>query len=65
MIPVNEDGAPLKRKGVFVTSLEQWESFKSLLNNEKAYDLIKNIDGVRKQKSFTSASENNGEVLEL
>jgi hypothetical protein len=65
LIPVNEDGAPLKRKGVFITSLEQWESFKSLLNNEKAHDLIKNIDGMRKQKAFTSVPENNGEVLEL
>lgn len=65
LIPVNEDGVPLKRKGVFITSLEQWESFKLLLNNEKAFDLIKNIDDMKKRKAFKSASEDNGEVLEL
>ena len=64
LIPVKEDGTPLKRKGVFITSMEQWESFKSLLNNEKAHDLIKNIDDMKKQKAV-SASEDNGEVLEL
>lgn len=65
LIPVNEDGTPLKRKGVFITSLEQWESFKSILNNEKAHDLIKNIDGMKKQKAVISSSEDNGDVLEL
>ncbi|MHA1344767.1 MAG: hypothetical protein ACTSVO_06675 [Candidatus Heimdallarchaeaceae archaeon] len=65
LIPVNEDGVPLKRKGVFITSLEQWESFKLLLNDEKAFDLIKNIDEMRKRKAFKGASEDNGEVLEL
>jgi hypothetical protein len=65
VLPVNEDGKPLKRKGVYFTSLEQWEAFKSILNNEKAQDLIENIDGMKKQKAVTSASEDNGEVLEL
>ena len=65
LVPVNEDGAPLKRKGIFITSLEQWEAFKLLLNNPKALDLIKNIDDMRKQKAGKSASEDSGEVLEL
>jgi hypothetical protein len=65
LIPVNEDGTPLKRKGIFITSIEQWESFKSILNNEKAHDLIKNIDNIRKHKAVTNMSEDNGEVLEL
>ncbi len=65
LIAVNEDGTTLKKKGVYITSLEQWESFKSILNNEKAHDLIKNIDNMRKQKAVTNTSEDNGEVLEL
>lgn len=63
--PVREDGTLLKRKGVFITSLEQWNSFRSLLNNEKAEDLIKNIDEMRQQKSSKDTSEDDGEVLEL
>ncbi|MBY9001115.1 MAG: hypothetical protein KGD64_09385, partial [Candidatus Heimdallarchaeota archaeon] len=65
LLPVNEDGTPLKRKGVFITSLEQWEAYKMLLNDPKAQDLITNIDDMRKQKAVKSVSEDNGEVLEL
>ncbi len=63
--PVNEEGKPLKPKGVYITSLEQWEAFKLIFDNEKAHDLIQNIDGMRKQRKVTSASEDNGKVLEL
>lgn len=67
LIPVNEEGIPLKRKGkgLFITSLEQWEAFKSLLNNKKAQDLIVNIDSMKKPKITKEDSEENEEVFEV
>jgi len=41
IIPVREDGIPLKRKGLFVTSLEQWEAFKEIFTNPKLLILFK------------------------
>ena len=66
LIPINKEGIPLKRKGkgLFITSLEQWEAFRELLNNEKAYDLIVNIDGM-KTKATSESSDENGEVFEV
>ena len=67
IIPVNEAGIPLKRrgKGLFVTSLEQWEAFKDIFNDEKALDLIKSIDEMRKTRLTTVEESTEEEVFEV
>ena len=67
IIPVNEAGIPLKRrgKGLFVTSLEQWEAFKDIFNDEKALDLIKSIDEMRKTRLTTVEESIEEEVFEV
>lgn len=67
IIPVNKEGIPLKRKGkgLFITSLEQWEAFKDIFNNDKALDLIKSINDMRKTRLSTEEEEEEEEVFEV
>jgi hypothetical protein len=62
--PVNKEGNPVKRKGLYITSLDQWEAFKELFVNPKAFDLITNIDELRKERTSESPEES-GEVFEI
>ena len=64
IIPAREDGTPLKRKGLFVTSLEQWEAFKEIFTNPKAFDLIQSINNLRAPRAATP-EEAEGEVFEV
>ncbi len=64
LLPVNEEGVPVKRKALFITSLDQWEAFQEVFSNPKALDLITNINEFRKEKT-AEASEESGEVFEL
>lgn len=66
IIPVNEEGIPLKRrgKGLFITSLEQWEAFKAIFGNPKAFDLIESINSMRKPRVQVS-EESEEEVFEV
>ncbi len=61
--PEREDGTPLKRKGLFITSLEQWEAFKEIFSNTKAFDLIQSINNLKTPK--TVAPEEAEEVFEV
>ena len=67
IIPVNEEGIPLKRrgKGLFITSLEQWEAFKDIFNNEKARDLIESINDIRKARVSAIEESVDEEVFEV
>ena len=67
IIPVNEDGVPLKRKGkgLFITSLEQWSAFKDIFNNEKAHDLINSINEIRRSRLAVVEETEEEEVFEV
>jgi len=67
IIPVNEEGIPLKRrgKGLFVTSLEQWEAFKDIFNNDKAFDLIQSINEMKKSRFSGTEEVSDEEVFEV
>ncbi|MHA1224653.1 MAG: hypothetical protein ACTSP3_15625 [Candidatus Heimdallarchaeaceae archaeon] len=67
ILPVNEEGKPLKRreKALFITSLEQWEAFKKIFNNKKGYDLILNIDSLRKDRAPQESNDESQEVFEI
>ncbi|MHA1115909.1 MAG: hypothetical protein K9W45_07585 [Candidatus Heimdallarchaeum aukensis] len=65
IIPTDEEGKPLKRKGVFITSLEQWDSMKRIFNDEKATELIENIEKMRQKREIKEDKEDTGEVFEL
>jgi len=64
LIPVNEEGVPVKRKALFITSLEQWKAFADVFNNPKALDLITNINELRKE-TVTESAEESEEVFEI
>lgn len=65
IIPLNEEGNPLKRKGLFVTSIEQFEAFKNIFIDEKAHDLITGIDALIEKKVITKDSSEKEDVFEL
>lgn len=58
IIPVDDDGNPMKRKGLFVTSFEQWDAFKDVFANDKVEDLIRNIDELKNLQKPESDEEN-------
>lgn len=64
LLPVNEEGVAIKRKALFITSLEQWDAFQEVFSNPKALDLITNINELRKEKA-AEASEESEEVFEI
>jgi hypothetical protein len=67
IIPINEAGIPLKRKGkgLFITSLEQWEAFKEIFNNDKALDLINSINDLRRTRVAVAEEAADEEVFEV
>ncbi len=67
IIPTDENGKPLKRKGIFLTSFDQWKALKTILADERAEELIKAIDEIRKQQETDEKAEEgeNEEVFEL
>ena len=64
LLPVNEDGVPVKKKGLFVTSIDQWEAFKELFNSPKALDLISTISELKKERAIEPTEESE-EVFEI
>ncbi len=62
--PVNEEGFPMKKKGIYITSINQWEAFKELFDSPKALDLITTITELKREKA-TGTSEQPKEVFEL
>lgn len=65
IVPIREDGSPLKRKGFYVTSLEQWEAFKEIFNDPKAFDLIQSINNLRTPRTSTTEETEEEEVFEV
>ena len=64
LLPVNEEGIPVKKKGLFITSINQWEAFKELFNSPKALDLINNISELKKERAVEPTEESE-EVFEI
>ncbi|NPD87244.1 MAG: hypothetical protein HGN29_00880 [Asgard group archaeon] len=64
LLPVKEDGIPVKKKGLFITSTDQWEAFKELFNSSKAFDLITTISELKKERAVEPAEESE-EVFEI
>jgi len=64
LLPVKEDGIPVKKKGLFITSIEQWEAFKDLFNSPKALDLISTITELKKERAIEPTEESE-EVFEI
>lgn len=50
--PLNDNGKPLKRKGLFINSKEMLLSFTEALNNEKSFLLISIIDQINRKGVF-------------
>jgi len=44
--PVNEVGAPTKRRGMIIRYEDEYTSLKAIINNEKLPKLLKMLDGV-------------------
>ena len=56
--PVNEEGKPLKRKGLFLRNTAQLLAFKELIENPKVQTILENIDSVFNADSVANDSEN-------
>ncbi|MHA1792472.1 MAG: hypothetical protein ACTSVI_07495 [Promethearchaeota archaeon] len=50
-----KDGKPLKRKGLFVTSIDMLLEFSEILQNESVYNLMKVIDGINAEQEPKSS----------
>ncbi len=44
--PVDESGRPLKKRGLLITSSEELEAYKEILQNEKTVELLRTIDNI-------------------
>jgi len=42
--PIDVNGHPVKRRGIFISNLNQFKLFKEILNRDKAETVIKAID---------------------
>ena len=63
--PLKEDGTPYKRKDLIVTSIEQWEAFKEIFANTKAFDLMQSMNNMKAQRAAASEESEEEEVFEV
>jgi hypothetical protein len=61
--PVNEKGAPLKKKGIMIMSRAELLAFKAVFTNEKVDALLKTIEDVVPEKK--GLKEEKGDILEI
>lgn len=52
--PLKEDGNPMKRKGLFVTSKEMLVKFGEALNDDKVYQLIIELENINPDSASRS-----------
>ena len=62
--PVDEEGNPIKRKGLYITNKEQWLAFKEIFDDTKALELIESIDELKGEIQH-SATQQDDKILEL
>ena len=55
--PLKEDGKPFKRKGLFVGSYEMFVKFGEAFNDDKVYQLIKEVEKVNPKVSASGAAK--------
>ncbi len=65
ILPVDEEGKPMKRKGVFITSLEQWEALESIFTNEKGKELVSCVDSIKGSRKGQQPSVTSDKVMKL
>jgi len=66
VVPTDEEGNPLKRKGIYITSIQQWNSLKEIFSNPKGLELINSIEELKGEKSRKQPEEKDEEpILEL
>ncbi len=44
--PVNSEGRPTRKRGIIINSFEELNNFKTILNDEKLINLLRNIDSI-------------------
>ena len=55
--PLKDDGKPMKRKGLFIGSYEMLVKFGEALNDDKVFQLIKELEQVNPQVSENGATK--------
>jgi len=66
VVPTDEEGMPLKRKGIYITSIDQWKSLQEIFTNPKGLELITNIEELKGEKTKKPSEGKDEEpILEL
>ena len=65
IMPTDEEGKALKRKAIFVTSLEQWEELSKIFKDDKAKELMEAIEEMKNQGKTPVQDDEDKEVFEL
>ena len=55
--PLKEDGKPFKRKGLFVGSYEMFVKFGEAFNDDKVYQLMKEVEKVNPKVSASGTTK--------
>ena len=55
--PLKDDGKPLKRKGLFIGSYEMLVKFGEALNDDKVYQLIRELEKVNPEVKASGATK--------
>ncbi|MFX1380828.1 MAG: hypothetical protein ACFFBP_00170 [Promethearchaeota archaeon] len=55
--PLKDDGKPLKKKGLFVGSIDFLMKFSDALNDDKVFQLIKEIEQINPEVESSGASK--------
>ena len=62
MMPVDDEGNPRKRKGLFITNIEDFDFYSELFANPKVKDLLETIIDLNLE---TEGSKDDESVIEL
>lgn len=63
--PVNENGVPMKKKGIMIMNTRELAAFRAAFNNEKVDTLFKALEEVLPERKVTAASQAKPNVLEI
>lgn len=59
--PVDDEGKPLKRKGLFITKGKQFQAYQSVFQNNELPDVAQALDDINGEKSENDSSS--GDVI--
>ena len=62
--PLNSNGAPSKKRGIVIKSLEELNSILDLIGNPKVTQLAQSLDGVNPERKPVAKGDS-GEVFEI